>query len=374
MAEPFPLITVAGAPRERGRSYGRQAEALILRAIAIYEEGFAARGLSWDAVVRRGDAFAQRIREHSAPMHEELLGIAEGAGRKLGEIVALNARTELLYGLRGEDKPHDIDGDGCTGAIALGGTTASGHVLHGQNWDWRSQAAEVTMVLRVQPDEGPGFVTLVEAGTLARCGVSEAGIAITGNFLKTDNDFGEGGIPAPFVRRAVLSSESFHDAMGEVLTTPRSFSINVMISTAGGAAVNFETTPAEAFWLLPEDDILVHANHFRSPGALTRVRDRGLEVTPDSLYREARVRSALDDSRGAIDRATLRNAFLDHWGAPHAVCRSPSHGPGGEEAATVATVIMDLNDVTLDVAPLPYREPRFWRYDLANDAPVEVTL
>lgn len=377
MIERFPLITIEGPPAVRGRTYGAAAAPLIHRAIQIYREGFLASGLQWHDAVALGNRFARRIHDYAPPMYAELSGIAAGAQRELGEIVALNARTELLYGLRGDagDEPdRELAGDGCTGAIVLGAAAKHAQVLHGQNWDWRSQAAQITVVLRVRPETGPALLTLVEAGTLARCGLNELGLATTGNFLKTDEDFGADGIPAPFVRRAILSSHNLHDAMGVVLTTPRSFSINVMISDAGGEAVNFETTPAEVYWLLPDDGLLTHANHFRAPAALARVQDRGLSVTPDSLYREARVHGALRRQHGALDLGSLKDALLDDWGAPHAVCRRPSSGPGGEEAATLATVLMDVSERCLYVAPLPYAGARFWRYDLHSEQPTASEL
>jgi len=203
----------------------------------------------------------------SPALYEELEGIAHGCGRDLGEIVALNARTELLYGDPVSSAERGIEADGCTGAIALPAATADGHVLHGQNWDWREESAELAMVIMAEPADGPRFLTLVEAGTLARCGLNEAGIAITGNFLKASAEFAPDGLPAPFIRRTVLGSSNLHDALGSVICTPRSFSINVMISHAEGEAFDLETTPEHVFWLRAENDLLVHANHFVSEAA-----------------------------------------------------------------------------------------------------------
>lgn len=371
MTDAFPLIEIAGAPLERGRSYGSQAKALIERAAATYSATFASVGLGWEQVVEAGDTFAARIEKFSQAQHEELVGIAEGAGRRIGEIVALNARTELLYGIRGAprdpglpDATHRLGGEGCTGAVVLPEASAGGRVLHGQNWDWRAEAADITMLLRIRPDGGPTILTMVEAGTLARCGLNSAGIAITGNFLKTDRDFAAEGIPAPFVRRKVLMAKNFHDAMAAVITTERSFSINVMISDAGGAAIDFETTPEHLFWVRPERGLLVHANHFVAPEARLRVVDRGLRVTPDSLYRDLRVRSLLESHHGRIAIEHLEAAFADDFGAPYAVCREPAQGPGGESAATVATVLMDVAAGELRVAPTPYRDRQYTRYEL----------
>lgn len=363
----FRHILIQGDPLSRGESYGAQASDLIDRAIDIYQRSFAEKGHSWEDVIRIGESFADRIEAFDAAMHKELKGIALGANRRLGEIVALNARTELLYGA-GSGVPEDgceaLSGEGCTGAIALPGATQSGHLIHGQNWDWREESADITIILEIEPDTGPKIMTLVEAGTLARCGFNDAGLAVTGNFLKGLAEFGRDGIPAPFIRRKVLTADSFHDAMAAVIRTKRSFSINVMVSHGQGEAVNFETTPEKLFWLRAENDLIVHANHFVTQGAIAAYQDMALHVTPDSLYRDVRVRRRLEARHGQLTVDDFKDAFADDWGAPFGVCRSPAEGPGGDSAATLASVIMDVTAREMLVAAKPYEGAHYNSYTL----------
>lgn len=106
------------------------------------------RVLQWREVRKIAAEFMPRIERYSPIMLEELHGIAAGAEIAVEDVVALNARTELLYGRRRPLTPLiDKLDEGCTGAIALPGATASGNLLHGQNWDWRTQCAESTVVL-----------------------------------------------------------------------------------------------------------------------------------------------------------------------------------------------------------------------------------
>lgn len=375
----FRYVEIEGDAVSRGRAYGEQTADLIELAITTYRTGFAEKGFDWSDVIRIGEAFATRIAEFDREMHQELRGLAEGAGRKLGEIVALNARTELLYGVSSGGGTElgdvrDLSGEGCTGAVALPAATRDGRLIHGQNWDWREPAADFTIVLSIKPDRGPKILTLVEAGTLARCGLNSAGIAVTGNFLKGVDDYGRDGIPAPFIRRKALMSETMHDAMAAVITSKRSFSINVMISSAGGEAVNFETTPAQLFWIRPENDLLVHSNHFVSAGALASLQDMALHVTPDTLFRDVRVRRQLEQRRGDLVFDDFKTAFADRFDAPYAICRSPASGPGGSSAATLATVIMDAEQGVMDVAARPYLGVEFHRYEIGQSAPAETEL
>ena len=51
------------------------------------------------------------------------------------------------------------------------------------------------MVLEAEQDEGPRFVTVVEAGLLAKFGLNSAGVGILTNALVCDGDTGEPGVP-----------------------------------------------------------------------------------------------------------------------------------------------------------------------------------
>jgi isopenicillin-N N-acyltransferase-like protein len=362
--EPFPLIEIAGTPRESGRQYGRKAIERIHRSIEIYRRGFAQKGVEWSRAREIAARFAPRIERSYPHIAEEMRGIGEGAELPYEEIVAINARTELLYGGFGAKRESAEEVDGCTGAVALPGVTREGHLLHGQNWDWRDECADSSIVLKVAPDRGPRMLVFVEAGLMARVGFNDAGLAISGNYLECDRDGKREGLPIPIVRRQVLVQESLGPAIEVVMRSERAFSINLIISHRDGEAVDLETTPDEVFWVLPENDLLVHANHFVSPAARAKVIDTSLPTNGDSLYRDLRVRRHLEKHRGAISHRTLQEAFQDRFGAPRAVCRSATPGPGGKLSSTVATVVMNTTTQTMWVAPRPYGPHRFTEYRL----------
>ena len=64
-----------------------------------------------------------------------------------GDVYAINARTELIYGM----PPEGPEG-ACTVIGVLGTHTASGHLLLAQNWDWHPDQREA-MVLLTTTDE-----------------------------------------------------------------------------------------------------------------------------------------------------------------------------------------------------------------------------
>lgn len=357
----FPLVRMEGAPFERGTSYGVAAAERIRRSIAIYMPGFEERGLSLPEVRQMSADFATRIEAYAPELLREMEGIAKGAALPVEDIVMLNARTEIVYG-RGSTGPAD---DGCTGVIVEPSLTADGKLIHAQNWDWRAHCLDTTVVLEVRPDQGPAYLTMVEAGGLARCGFNTAGLAITGNFLRSEHDSGRDGLPLSLIRRKVLAASSFAEAAAHVIETDVSFSNNIMLSMAEGYGISFEKTPVGTFHQEGEDGLVVHTNHFLSAGALARIRDCGLSTSPDSLYRRKRVADQLAERRGRITIDDVKAALGDGFGRPHSVCRPPTAGGvGGPLVSTVATIVMTPADGLMEICPAPYDHSTFTRYAL----------
>jgi isopenicillin-N N-acyltransferase-like protein len=359
MATPAPLIEVSGPPRERGRQYGEQAATRIRRGIAHYAEQLGRDGLDWPGIARLASGFEPEIARFDAGFPEEMRGIAEGAGVDFAAIMLLNARTEILK-LAKQRK--DADPDGCTGVVVLPGAAADGRLIHAQNWDWKVECAETAVVLRIRREDGPDILTFTEAGGLARSGFNAAGIAITANYLESDRDYRQTGVPLALIRRKVLETPVLALAMHAVHATPKSASNNMMVSQAGGIAIDFECAPDESFLVHPDQGLLVHANHWQSPVALGKLRDTGIASTPDSLYRDLRVRDLLAPQRGRITVDAVKQALFDDYQTPWSVCRPPRQNLSSNLSATVAQIVMVPAAGVMEVAMLPALDRKFTTY------------
>ncbi|EFF76801.1 C45 family autoproteolytic acyltransferase/hydolase [Achromobacter piechaudii] len=365
----FPFVSVSGTPEARGRSYGQQAAARVRKSAAMYGQTLV--DLGYDAMARTEliAHFAREI-EHFAPHYlEEMRGIAAGADVPFEDIVMVNARTEVVAKARAEKKKAaELEpGDGCTGALILPTRSANGNLIHGQNWDWRAECAETAIVLRVRNDNGPDILTFVEAGGLARSGLNSAGVSITANYLESDRDFRKLGVPLSLIRRKVLEQQHFALAIKAVATTAKSCSNNIMLGMAAGFGVDYECTTDEAFPIYPgSDDLIVHANHWVSEVALSKLRDTGRASTPESAYRDWRVRRLLNE-KPQLTREDLKRALFDDFGAPYSVCRPPRPGSHDNLSATVAMVVMEPAAGLMEVAPLPALNRTFTRYSLTAE-------
>jgi isopenicillin-N N-acyltransferase like protein len=359
-----PLIEVQGGPRARGRQYGEQAREKVRACCDLFRGIMAGGGVSWPEVKERAGGFASQVEAYCAEYLEELDGIAEGAGVEREALILLNARNELM-----RDRKSDLaDRAECTSVVCLPSATADGHLIHAQNWDYRQECADVCVVLRAVPDNGPAFLTFTIAGGLARCGLNSAGIAITGNGLASDRD-GERvrtGVPLALIRRRVLGSALYANALAAVSSPPVAASNNMTVSSAegDGDAINFEVTPGEAFWSVPEDGLITHANHFKSPAARAKLRDVGVAGSPCSLYRDRRVEAILRPQAGEIDPKAVLAALDDRFGAPRAVCRSPIAREDGSVSMTVASIVMDVTAGRMWVRMSPWNSTTTTEYAL----------
>jgi len=371
MVQPCPFVDVSGTPYERGRQHGLAVPQRVKRSIELY--GGQLNELGFDAAAKSAliAEFAGEIEAFGAHYVEEMRGIADGAGVALEDIVMVNARTEVMAKARLQtNKPVEAEeelDDGCTGAVILPERSASGELIHGQNWDWKAECAETAIVLRVRRDDGPDFLTFVEAGGLARCGMNAAGVCITANYLESERDFSQTGVPLALIRRKVLEQEHLAFAIKAVATTPKSCSNNMMLSTVKGFAIDFECAPDEAFPIYPSEGLIVHANHWVSPIALTKLRETGTPRVPESFYRDWRVRKLLDEAGGKLSVDDLKQAFFDDFLTPYSVCRPPRLNDTGNLSATVAMVIMQPAKGIMEVAPLPALNRTFTRYSLTED-------
>nr|WKF55932.1 hypothetical protein HUO10_000376 [Paraburkholderia busanensis] len=368
----FPFVSVAGKPYERGVQYGRAVASRVRLSAARYGQTLRNLGYSEASQTALIRSLEQVIGDFQAAYLDEMRGIAEGADVPFEDIVMINARTEVLAKARAEMALQADDEDGCTGVLVLPSRSSNGQLIHAQNWDWKADCADTGIVLRVRNEDGPDYLTFVEAGGLARSGLNAMGVSITANYLECERDYMQMGVPLSLLRRRVLEEAVFANALRVIATTPKSCSNNIMLGMAEGFGIDFECAPNEAFPIYPGDDhLIVHANHWVSPVARTKLLDTGAENSPDSYYRDWRVRQLLN-ATPMLDRDAVKAALFDSFATPFSVCRPPRPGTRHTMTATVAMIVMQPAAGEMDVAPMPALNRVFTRYSLHHEPLVDV--
>jgi isopenicillin-N N-acyltransferase like protein len=291
------------SPRERGEAFGRAQAPAVQNTVAVYRR-----------LIGTLDGTGVQVRDDE---RLELEGIAGGAGVEVGELLAVNARTELMAPSKLEE---------CS--------VAGGGALLAQNWDWHQGLTDSTLVWIVQPPGGGWYATLTEAGLLAKIGLNHAGLGVCLNLLQCSDDGGLEGTPVHvLLRRLLAECTTVEEALALLCGARVSASSAVTVATPGELAT-VELSPGGANVVRGG----FHTNHFLVPPAAGV--DSGL---PESHSTELRLE--------IIRTQPLLEALRSHEGHPWGVCR---HGddsvPWEENTVTLASVIMDLAARRLRVA------------------------
>jgi isopenicillin-N N-acyltransferase like protein len=347
MPETYPHIRVTGDPRERGRQYGEQARERVGRSVGLYRRVFQHyAGWSWDRVTSHARDYRPAIEAVRPRYLDEMAGIADGAGLAVDDILALNVRTEIMFAAVARKAAGE-----CTSFAILPSGTAGGHPLIGQNWDWKTGCTETVVVLEAQQDVGPSYVTVVEAGLLAKTGMNSAGIGLVTNALVSDEDRGDPGLPYHVILRSILDARNLTDALDAVQHHPRSSAANYLVASREGMAVDIEAAPGDhsRVWLTwPDPDQLVHANHYVCE---TGLKDVMRWYSPDSPFRHRRASTLLENVRGRAHPAQLQALMRDHVNGPSSICTHPDPTMHElEQDMSVASVLYDLESSTMWIA------------------------
>jgi isopenicillin-N N-acyltransferase-like protein len=346
----FPIIDVSGSAFERGRIHGERARGRVESSLANYARLFEFNGMPWPEALRRAIPFRGMIGSFNPSLLEEIEGIAQGAGRSAGEILALNARTELLPAqvLSGAD-----DGE-CTAIAVSPGGSSTGGTLLAQNWDWVGSQRASMILLRVREGNGAGYLTLTEAGMLAKIGLNSRGFGVCLNILRSNFDGERPGLPVHVLLRALLERSSTRDAIAFATGLSFGGSSYVLCGDRGGDIASLEVSPRGVQVVRGEGATLCHTNHFLAPEAAGWQATLLSSLSTIPRLERARQQAASKSRNGVED---LKRLLRDESAGYLSICRAPDPAlPPEARIESVASVIMELARGVMHVAPdLPTR-------------------
>ena len=359
----FPLIDVSGSARERGQQHGLKGRERITRSIATYARLFAYCGIDWQGAQRLGAGYRDLIGDLDPALLAEIEGIAAGAGRQPNEILALNARTEILPpSYPGEAHPDRAkisaanaklgvpDWGECTSIAVKPAQSASGTTLLAQNWDWLGAQRAALVLLRVRDADGAACLTLTEAGMLAKIGLNSRGFGVCLNILRSTGDGSRPGVPVHVLLRALLARDSVADAIAFARTLSFGASSNVLCADASGDTAALEFSPYGLEVVRGAGAALCHTNHFLSPAAA--MHQAPLVSSLSTVPRLQRITALTGAHNGKFSPADLQRMLRDESDGYLSICRSPDPSLAPEaRIETVASVVMDLGARVMHLAP-----------------------
>ena len=269
MARPLAMpdisfLTVRGAAREMGRQQGEQWR----EAIAELCEARLSSTLAWAESKQRSlqraelldflTAFCDAQEQFAPAVHDEFLGIAEGAGLSPELLMAGNGYTDIRDAV-----VQQASLEGCTTFTVLESATADRAVWLGQTWDMNASMLPFVYVLRREPDDGPATLGLTTTGCLSLIGVNESGVAI-GNSNITPNDARPGVMYLALIHHA-LAQRSLPAAAAVITSAERASGHHYYLADQA-AAIHLETTATQWAELARDGACHTQSNDYRHGG------------------------------------------------------------------------------------------------------------
>lgn len=304
----LPLIEVAGTAYDMGYQHGAQAAGLVGRYLLWIEK---LAGRPRDVLCQEALAFLPVLKSLSPALVSEIEGLAQGAG--------LSFEEALLCQVRGE--VGQMSEGGCTAFALTRSATADGQLLAGQNQDLEPEYAELTIMLRVKPNDGrPAALMFTFAGQLGYAGMNEHGLTHFHNSLY--NFRRATGVPRQPLKRLLLERRTVAECLDFLKGQQVSSAGNLLLSDTGQLA-DVELRPeGNALWEDEHPDFVAHTNHYVTP----RFSVYENNAVPDSPPRLARFRALVKENWGRVTVETLKTILADHDGDPAGICR---HGATG---------------------------------------------
>ncbi|KAF2657275.1 peptidase C45 acyl-coenzyme A:6-aminopenicillanic acid acyl-transferas-like protein [Lophiostoma macrostomum CBS 122681] len=319
------IVECKGSPYEIGHQHGTAAREQVHRCIAFYSGLFLKNcKQEWPQVLEHASDFEARAREKWPAYHEEMRGIADGAGVALLSIVALNVRTEINFGLFS---------DGCT---ALAWHTEKRAYL-GQNWDWMTAQKENLIITKITQANKPTINQITEAGIIGKIGFNSSGVGTLLNAIKVYG-VAPSQLPVHFGLRMALESDSAIEAVQKLESYGMASSAHILIADAT-TAVGLEFTKSTFARCLPDElHRVVHANHLllEHPGETDTV---WLQDSLDRVQTMTGNSSKVGGGGHEPSWEDVSRLFEDEQNHPTSICREAIDENG---SGTLFNIVMDL--------------------------------
>ncbi|MCF8070571.1 MAG: C45 family peptidase [Desulfobacterales bacterium] len=239
----FRKISVHGTHEEIGLQYGKQLQHEIRKNINFYVPYI-------KSILNRNyspsvEKFKHAIKGSFPHLYIEIEHIALGAGVDMDDLIAMNARTELLLGAGFNE---------CTAVVI----PDSG--ILAQNWDWTSKLEETTVIVEIIYPDDRKILMLTEAGIIGKIGMNNNHLGVTLNILHTEG-MHLNGPPIHLIMRGILEQKTLNDAISYIRRMGAGTSSNLIISD-GQQAYEIEYAGVKYTAHQIQDKYYAHTNHF----------------------------------------------------------------------------------------------------------------
>lgn len=348
------VVTLEGAPRERGRIMGESlrddVRALIAKRDAVIAQRSGEDPAHYWAAFDAHVGFGATARQWAPDLVEEVEGLGEGAGIGGDAAMRLQYLDEDWFFDAFHRAPKVREAHKCTTV----GVAGHGDMptLAGQNMDITGFTEGHQVLLRIV-DAQTGLTALVfsYAGMIGLTGMNDAPLGVNCNTLM-QLGFRDDGLPVAFVVRLLLQQRSFAAAEDLLRQVPHACGQNYVLS-APDRIGSFECGPqgVAEYRPRPDADRVCHTNH---PLENTKTRQfRALTgqdpqtVRAGSANSAMRLQSIRDRTmhEGPVDFDNLKAALASTDDPEHPICRELPSGTDRDTATfTAGSLIFEFSE------------------------------
>jgi len=346
-------IEVEGDSYTRGVQIGKASKQRIALSLSVYRQTFKLCDITWQQAMKKASQYHELVESNYPALLEEINGIAVGSGFDAADLFTLNCRTEILppnfLADAIDNKENTITSadayiNECT-SFAIN-HTAEKQVWLSQNWDWIGLQREALVVVRAKNEHGEQFITVTEAGMLAKIGLNQFGFGMCLNILRSLDDGKEPGLPVHLLLRVLLECKTVQQATKIVNTANFASSSNVMIADQSGAMANLELSPHGVQALSAVNNTLCHTNHFLHPSLAEN--ETALAANLASVSRLVKAQETLPSLQDLDD---IKSLLSDTSNGLASICRfADTQLPPIAQIETITAVIMNLSNLDLWVS------------------------
>jgi isopenicillin-N N-acyltransferase-like protein len=272
------------------------------------------------------------LTQHYPSYIEEMRGLADGSGTDFASILALNARTEIGYGLAT---------DGCTAfgwnSKSNAPDSDSSSSFLAQNWDWEAEQSPNIISLHITKPGVPAMHFMTEAGIIGKIGLNASGVGVTLNAIAA-RGVDVNRLPCHLALRTVLESPSREDAVRQLTERGIASSCHIQIADRTGG-MGLENTAFDTVFMEQDNaGLICHSNHF----VMQHSEECANKALPDSVDRLKRIQELLQKTvKEEPKMEDLQAMLMDEKGYPTAICRAPTKD---SSLKTLFSVVMDLRE------------------------------
>ncbi len=346
------VVRAEGDPAARGQQVGRELRDHINESVDFYHRYLSRRGVSSQQLTDLLTSHLVAAESQFPAYMATLKGMSVGAMVPVLELFAINAFEELepmleapegglLFLQRKEgylqpSEPRPAERCSSFAVVAPSATI----LAHNEHW-LAGDLGNVAVVMDI-PDDRP---VRIASPTIVCClpavGVNSHGAA-QGIGSLTASDDGV-GVPRVFVSRSTLEAMDGQDAVARAGLPSRAGGYGHVFAFAGGDALRVETT-GERLAVLEGPG--PHTNHYLDP----ELAPLGPEPSVGSRARLARLEQLLAEPRPTTVEQVM-DILRDHGSAPQAICLHPDPEEGDEASAVMFSVVAELEEGRMWVAP-----------------------